>query len=102
MKKPWVYLITLFSSIHLLVGQSLAKIIFSGMSFTRPEVREHADASRKQAAHKETLAKPCQSAGDYYELGYALLALDRDDEAFRAFMRSLEFDPLDLDIYDDD
>ena len=69
--------------------------------FHKPGVREHSDASKKQAAHKEALAKPCQSAEDYYERGYVLLTLDQDDEAFRAFMRCLELDPLDLDIYED-
>jgi len=46
------------------------------------------------------LAKPCQSARDYYEEGCQLIALDRDDEAFRAFARSIELDPLDLDVYE--
>jgi tetratricopeptide (TPR) repeat protein len=60
-------------------------------------VEEKAGSERKQTAARETLAKPCQSAEDYYESGNALIVLKRDIEAFA---RSIELDPLILDVYE--
>ena len=68
--------------------------------FRNPGVEEHADTVGKQTAAKETLAKPCQSAQDYYEAGNALITLKRDSEAFDAFARSTELDPFNLDVYE--
>jgi tetratricopeptide (TPR) repeat protein len=72
--------------------------IFTHIFHREPQKR--AASPRKHALDREMIAKPCQSARDYYELGCHLIALDRDDEAFRAFARSIELDPLDLDVYE--
>jgi tetratricopeptide (TPR) repeat protein len=64
------------------------------------EPQEHAVSPSKRAVDEEMTARSCQSARDYYEVGCHLFALDRDDEAFRAFARSIELDPLDLDVYE--
>ncbi|GHP00025.1 hypothetical protein KSF_100720 [Reticulibacter mediterranei] len=42
----------------------------------------------------------CHSAREYFEWGYELFALKREEKAFHAFTRSLECDPLDLDVYE--
>src|SRR5260370_413338 len=62
--------------------------------------QKRAASPRKASFDKEMTAKPLQSARDYYEVGCHLIALDRDEEAFRAFARSIELDPLDLDVYE--
>src|SRR6266566_6316556 len=72
--------------------------IFTHLFHREPQKR--AASPRKHAFDKEMLSKPCQSAQDYYEVGCQLIALDRDEEAFRAFARSIELDPLDLDGYE--
>jgi tetratricopeptide (TPR) repeat protein len=76
----------------------------SGIDFILTHIfldREHskrANAPKKGAADTKIEREPCQSARDYFERGCDLFALNRDDEAFRAFTRSLELDPLDLDV----
>jgi tetratricopeptide (TPR) repeat protein len=64
------------------------------------ETQKRAASPRKSTVDREMIARHCQSARDYYEVGCQLIALDRDDEAFRAFARSIELDPLDLDVYE--
>ena len=90
----------LFSLTHLPVGHSSGKYFLSSYIFRNQEVEENAGPVKRQTAAKEALAKPCQSAEDYYELGNALIALNRDAEAFAAFARSIELDPLNLDVYE--
>jgi tetratricopeptide (TPR) repeat protein len=68
--------------------------------FHHREHRKRANTPKKRASLTKTETKPCQSARDYFERGCDLFALNRDDEAFRAFTRSLELDPLDLDVYE--
>ena len=72
--------------------------IFTHLFHREPQKR--AASPRKRGLDRELIAKPCQSARDYYEAGCHLIALDRDDDAFRAFARSIELDPLDLDVYE--
>jgi tetratricopeptide (TPR) repeat protein len=72
--------------------------IFTHIFHREPQKR--AASPRKRGLDREIIAMPRQSARDYYELGCHLIALDRDDEAFRAFARSIELDPLDLDVYE--
>jgi tetratricopeptide (TPR) repeat protein len=68
--------------------------------FHTQEVGGNADRVKRQTAAKETLTKPCRSARDYHEAGNALISLKRYDEAFAAFARSIELDPLNLDVYE--
>ncbi|HYU72629.1 MAG TPA: tetratricopeptide repeat protein, partial [Ktedonobacteraceae bacterium] len=44
-------------------------------------------------------AQHCTTADDYYRRGEALLSLDQEDEAMRAFEACLGLDPLYLDAY---
>ncbi len=82
-------------------GEAQSGIHFlSSYIFRNQGVEEQADTVDHQRAARETLAKPRQSAQDYYEAGNALITLDRDVEAFDAFARSIELDPLDLDVYE--
>jgi tetratricopeptide (TPR) repeat protein len=76
------------------------KHFLSSHIFRLQGVEKDAATVRRQAEAKETLARPCRSAEDYYEAGYALITLDRDAEAFAAFTRSIELDPFNLDVYD--
>jgi tetratricopeptide (TPR) repeat protein len=81
-------------------GAQSGKYFLSSYIFQNQEVEENAAIEADQTAAKETLAKPCQSAEDYYEVGNALITLKRDVEAFEAFARSIELDPLNLDVYE--
>ena len=68
--------------------------------FLTLEVEENGDTVKRQTAAKKTLAKSCQSAGDYYEAGNALISLKQYEEAFAAFALRIELDPLNLDVYE--
>jgi tetratricopeptide (TPR) repeat protein len=72
--------------------------IFTHIFYREPQKR--AASLRKHDVDKEQIARPCHSARDYYEVGCQLITLDRGDEAFRAFARSIELDSLDLDVYE--
>jgi tetratricopeptide (TPR) repeat protein len=72
----------------------------SSYIFHTQGVDEDADTARRQTEARETLARPCRSAEDYYELGHALITLERDAEAFAALARSIELDPFNLDAYE--
>ena len=76
------------------------KYFLSSYIFRNQGVEENAGTVKRQTAAKEALAKPCQSAQDYYELGNALITLNRDVEAFDAFAHSIELDPFNLDVYE--
>ncbi len=65
-------------------GAQSGKYFLSSYIFQNQEVEENAAIEADQTAAKETLAKPCQSAEDYYEVGNALITLKRDVEAFEA------------------
>src|SRR6266516_1421679 len=81
-------------------GAQSGSHFLSSYIFHTQGVEGNADTVKRQTAAKETLAKPCQSAEDYYEVGNTLITLKRDDEAFAAFARSIELDPLNLDVYE--
>lgn len=75
------------------------KYFLSSSIFHDQGAKKNFDSLADTTAARETLLKPCQSAQDYYKLGNALVTLDRDDEAFRAFAHCIELDPLDLNVY---
>ena len=52
------------------------KYFLSSYIFQNQGVEENAGTVKRQTAAKEALAKPCQSAEDYDELGNALITLD--------------------------
>lgn len=81
-------------------GAQSGSHFLSSYIFYTQAVEGNAEAVTRQTAAQETLAKPRHSAEDYYEAGNELITLKRDDEAFAAFARSIELDPLNLDVYE--
>ena len=54
----------------------------------------------ERAPRHEDVTGPCSTADDYYQRGLALSAVDRDEEAIRAYEECLRLDPLHLDVYE--
>src|SRR6266567_3761843 len=64
------------------------------------EAKQLRQSETKRTPRHEHVTEPCSTADDYYQRGLALSAVDRDEEAIRAYEECLRLDPLHLDVYE--